>query len=131
VIELLARTGLRRGELIALTIDAVVQIGSAYWLRVPVGKMRDDRYVPLHPSSRTSSIPGRPSGPATVRSKLMFTDRGRPMNAVRVEKALKRVAADAGLGAITPHRLRHTLATRATQFHPRHEPRSDRRLAWS
>ena len=36
-IEVLARTGLRKGELMNLSIDAVVQIGSAYWLRVPVG----------------------------------------------------------------------------------------------
>ncbi|HVM14852.1 MAG TPA: hypothetical protein VM287_11065, partial [Egibacteraceae bacterium] len=42
-VELLARTGLRRGELMALAIDAVVQIGSAYWLRVPVGKLHNDR----------------------------------------------------------------------------------------
>ncbi|WP_330294048.1 hypothetical protein [Streptomyces sp. NBC_00576] len=42
-IEILARTGMRRGEMFGLTIDAVVQIGSAYWLRVPVGKMPTDR----------------------------------------------------------------------------------------
>lgn len=30
IVELLARTGIRRGELLALTADAVVQIGSAY-----------------------------------------------------------------------------------------------------
>ncbi|WP_439681174.1 hypothetical protein [Embleya sp. MST-111070] len=29
-IEILARTGMRRGEMLGLTIDAVVQIGSAY-----------------------------------------------------------------------------------------------------
>jgi integrase len=34
IVELLARTGIRRGELLALTADAVVQIGSAYWLRI-------------------------------------------------------------------------------------------------
>jgi integrase/recombinase XerD len=34
VTELLARTGIRRGELLGLTVDAVVQIGSAYWLRI-------------------------------------------------------------------------------------------------
>ncbi|HZM81088.1 MAG TPA: hypothetical protein VFC19_35640 [Candidatus Limnocylindrales bacterium] len=37
-VELLARTGMRKGELLGLTVDAVVQIGSAYWLRTPVGK---------------------------------------------------------------------------------------------
>jgi hypothetical protein len=26
-----------------------VQVGSAYWLRVPLGKLHNDRYIPLHP----------------------------------------------------------------------------------
>lgn len=43
VVELLARTGIRGSELLALTVDAVVQIGSAYWLRIPVGKLHNDR----------------------------------------------------------------------------------------
>ena len=41
-----------------LTVDAVVQIGSAYWLRVPVGKLHNDRYIPLHPQLRHSSTTG-------------------------------------------------------------------------
>jgi integrase len=48
-VEFLARTGLRKGEYLALTTDAVVQIGSAYWLHVPAGKLHTDRYIPLHP----------------------------------------------------------------------------------
>jgi len=48
-VEFLARTGLRKGEFCDLSIDSVVQIGSAYWLHVPVGKLRTDRYIPLHP----------------------------------------------------------------------------------
>jgi site-specific recombinase XerD len=49
VIELLARTGMRAGELASLDADAVVLIGQANWLRIPLGKLRNDRYVPLHP----------------------------------------------------------------------------------
>ncbi len=49
VVEVLARTGLRAGELCGLDADAVVLIGDNHWLRVPVGKLRNDRYVPLHP----------------------------------------------------------------------------------
>ena len=49
VVEVLARTGLRAGELCGLDADAVVLIGDGHWLRVPVGKLRNDRYVPLHP----------------------------------------------------------------------------------
>jgi site-specific recombinase XerD len=49
VMELLARTGMRAGELAGLDADAVVLIGAAHWLRIPLGKLRNDRYVPLHP----------------------------------------------------------------------------------
>ena len=54
-VEFLARTGLRKGEFLDLTIDSVVLIGSAYWLHVPLGKLRTDRYIPLHPAT------GRPA----------------------------------------------------------------------
>jgi integrase len=49
IVELLARTGIRKSELLALAVDAVVQIGSAFWLRIPLGKLHNDRYIPLHP----------------------------------------------------------------------------------
>src|SRR5512145_2371651 len=44
VVEVLARTGLRAGELCGLDADAVVLIGDGHWLRVPIGKLRNDRY---------------------------------------------------------------------------------------
>ncbi len=113
VVELLARTGLRKGELLALSADAVVQIGSAFWLRVPVGKLRTDRYVPLHPELKAlldDWIGRRPTG---LRSNRLVLDRGRPITAGRVDRALARVAAAAGIGHVTPHQLRHTLATQA------------------
>ena len=56
VVELLARTGMRAGELADLGADAVVQIGAGHWLRIPLGKLRNDRCklrndrcVPLQP----------------------------------------------------------------------------------
>ena len=49
VVEVLLRTGLRVGEFTALQADAVVLIGAAHWLHVPVGKLHEDRYLPLHP----------------------------------------------------------------------------------
>ena len=48
-VEMLLRTGLRVSEYTSLRADAVVQIGAAPWLHVPVGKLREDRYLPLHP----------------------------------------------------------------------------------
>ena len=50
IIEMLARTGLRVGELCALTADAVASSTGRHWLRVPIGKLHNDRYVPLHPA---------------------------------------------------------------------------------
>jgi integrase len=112
-VELLARTGMRRSEMLGLTIDAVVQIGSAYWLRVPVGKMHTDRYVPLHPQLKTLLDDWLLHRPEGLRSDLLFTDHGRPVNASRIETAVRRAAERAGLGRVTPHQLRHTLATQA------------------
>jgi integrase len=113
VIELLARTGLRKGELMALTIDAVVLIGSAYWLRVPVGKLHNDRYIPLHPQLKTMLDDWLADRREGLRSDLVFTDWGRPIPPARVDRALAKVAADAGIGKVTAHQLRHTLATQA------------------
>ena len=50
VVEMLARTGLRVTEFCELTHDAIVTLNETNWLRVPVGKLHTDRYVPLHPS---------------------------------------------------------------------------------
>jgi len=68
VVEVLLRTGLRVGEFTALQADAVVLIGAAHWLHVPVGKLHDDRYLPLHPhlsplsttTAPRTSPPGNP-----------------------------------------------------------------------
>jgi integrase len=113
VVELLARTGLRRGELMRLTVDAVVQIGSAYWLRVPVGKLHNDRYIPLHPQLKQQLDDWLAARPDRLRSPLIFTDWGRPIPHARVDRALVRVATAAGIEHVTAHQLRHTLATQA------------------
>jgi integrase len=111
-VEVLARTGLRKGEFLRLATDAVVRIGDGEWLHVPVGKLHTDRYIPLHP--RVKDLLGqwyahRDGQPG----KLMFTDHGRPVPQTRVDAAVRRAAAAAGIGHVTPHQLRHTLATQA------------------
>ena len=112
-VEMLARTGMRRGELLGLTVDAVVQIGSAYWLRTPVGKLHNDRYIPLHPHLKELLDDWLEQRPDTLRSDLMFCDRGRPVPSTRVDRAVQRAADAAGIGHVHPHQLRHTLATQA------------------
>ncbi len=40
---------IRAGELGGLRDDAVFRMSGAHWLRIPVGKLHNDRNVPLHP----------------------------------------------------------------------------------
>jgi integrase len=107
VVELLARTGLRASELCDLEPNAVGRIGGAWWLHVPVGKLRNDRYIPLHPAL-VDLLAGWPAG----HERLLEID-GRPLDRHRVSRIVRRVARVAGLGHVHPHQLRHTLATQA------------------
>jgi integrase len=112
-VEVLARTGLRRGEFLGLTTDAIVRIGANDWLRTPVGKLHNDRYIPLHPKVKTLLNQWLTQHGQQPRASLMFVERGRPMPASRVDRAVTRAATTAGLGHVHPHQLRHTLATQA------------------
>ncbi|MGH9287255.1 MAG: tyrosine-type recombinase/integrase [Acidimicrobiales bacterium] len=107
VVEILARTGLRASELCDLDADAVGRIGGAWWLRVPVGKLRNDRYIPLHPAL-VELLAAWPTG----HQHLIEVD-GRALDRHRVGRIVQRVAKTAGLGHVHPHQLRHTLATQA------------------
>jgi integrase len=110
VVEILARTGLRAGELCALETNAVVRIGGDHWLRVPVGKLRNDRYLPLHPVLVDLLDNWRDGHDS---HELLITDDGRPLDRHHVGRIVRRVARAAGLGNVHPHQLRHTLATQA------------------
>ena len=110
VVEILARTGLRAGELCALQTNAVVRIGGDHWLRVPVGKLRNDRYLPLHPVLVELVDQWRDSHDS---HDLLITDQGRALDRHHVGRIVRRVACAAGIGHVHPHQLRHTLATQA------------------
>lgn len=112
-VEVLARTGLRKGEFLGLTRDAISQIGDGRWLRTPVGKLHTDRYIPLHPRVEELLQQWLTANPPLPQSKLMFIHRGRPIPGPRLDKAVHAAAAAAGIGHVTPHQLRHTLATQA------------------
>jgi site-specific recombinase XerD len=112
-VEFLARTGLRKGEFLDLTVDSVVQIGAAYWLHVPLGKLRSDRYIPLHPQLKQLLDDWLAERPASLRSPHLFIEHGQRIRQGRVDRAVAKVARTAGFGHVNPHRLRHTLATQA------------------
>ena len=75
-VEFLARTGLRKSEFLDLTVDSVVQIGAAYWLHVPLGKLRNDRYIPLHPQLKDLLDEWLTHRPAGLRSRYLFPEHG-------------------------------------------------------
>lgn len=126
-VELLARTGMRKGKLLGLTVDAVVQIGSAYWLRTPVGKMRTDRYIPLHPAAKTLIDEGdrRTRRLAEQRPAIHRPRPADPRHPGRQGRPTRRHQ--------RRHRPRPPTPTTPHPGHPghqpRHEPRSDRRPA--
>lgn len=113
--------GLRIGELLDLELDAVIDIpASGSWLKVPLGKLDTERMVPIddeivHLIDRITATrsPGRPiPHPRTGRpADFLFTSHGHRLaqNGLRAE--LRRAAAEAGIGHVTPHQLRHTYAT--------------------
>jgi integrase len=113
MVELLARTGMRSGELSALESDAIVRIGDTHWLRIPVGKLHNDRYVPLHPLL-VELITGWLATRPTPRSgRLVERDDGQPFDRRTIHRYVAAVAKRAGVGHVHPHQLRHTLATQA------------------
>ena len=112
-VEFLARTGLRKGEFLDLTVDSVVQIGAAYWLHVPLGKLRTDRYIPLHPQLKDLLDAWLAARPASLRTPCLFARHGQRIGQGRVDRAVAKTAQAAGIGHVSPHRLRHTLATQA------------------
>lgn len=113
VFELLARTGMRAGELADLEADAVVRIGEAYWLRVPLGKLRNDRYVPLHPDLVGLLATWTAANLEHIRRhRLLIADERGRLERYLVRRIVKRVGRSCGV-SVHPHQLGHTLATQA------------------
>lgn len=119
---LLARTtGLRIGELVDLELDCVHEVaGHGVWLKVPLGKLATERMVPIDDEVLVLvdelvelRSPGQPlPHPRDGRpTEFLLTHHGRRLSITSIRKELRRVAANAGLGTITPHQLRHTYAT--------------------
>jgi len=114
VAEMLARTGLRATELCELAADAVTQIGDAHWLRVPVGKLRNDRFIPLHPDLVALLADWTATNSDHIRAQgRLLADSHVPIYRRTVHRIVARVGVTAGIGPVHPHQLRHTLATQA------------------
>ena len=112
-VEMLLRTGLRVSEYTSLQAGAVVQIGAGPWLHVPVGKLREDRYLPLHPHLVALIDGYRRAHVDPSHPLLLPRENGRALDRHTVTRMINRAGAAAGLPHIHPHQLRHTLATQA------------------
>ncbi len=114
VVELLSRTGMRATELCELAADAVSVRDGSHWLRIPVGKLRNDRIIPLHPEL----VPLLEEWTATNRVHIraqgrLLADEHKPLDRRTVHRIVATTARRAGIGHAHPHQLRHTLATQA------------------
>jgi hypothetical protein len=111
LVELLARTGMRAGELGGIRDDAMYRVADTWWMRIPIGKLHNDRNVPLHPL-----LVGLISdyqnwrGPSR-NGYLLEREDGQPFDRRTIHRYVERVAKRAGVGPVHPHQLRHTLAT--------------------
>ena len=118
---LLRATGMRIGELTMPGLDCVHEVpGQGAWLKVPLGKLLTERMVPI--DEETVEIidritehrsPGRPlRHPRTGKlADFLLTHQGRRVSAECIREELHRAAAEADIGDVVPHMLRHTYAT--------------------
>ena len=98
-VETLQRTGLRVGEYTGMRADAVVLIGAAPWLHVPVGKLHDDRYPPLHLNLIRLIDDYRAKYVPSDRQLLLPRQSGRPLDRHTVTRGINKAGAAAGAAA--------------------------------
>lgn len=109
-------TGLRIGETADLCADCLRHLGQGQWaLHVPVGKLHNERWVPVDDQVRTiihrlqflRTLP-----PAAEPEFLLPRPKGRNALCQELRLALRGAATQAGITAhVVPHQLRHTYAT--------------------
>lgn len=99
VVEDLGSNRSSAGELCALETNAVVRIGGDHWLRVRVGKLRNDRYIPLRPALVELLDTWRNGHDS---HELLITNNARPMDRHHVGRIVRRVARAGGLTTSTP-----------------------------
>ena len=127
-ITVLRRTGLRIGELLDLELDHLVDYGTnGTWLRVPLGKLHNERSVPVDDVAldalddwlaHRAPHRARPHPRDGHLADFVFVERGRRLGTTRIQRGLRDAVVAAGLtGAdgqplrVVAHQLRHTWAT--------------------
>ncbi len=110
VLTVLARTGLRVGELCALTTPDIELGERKGKVIVREGKGGRYREVPLNAEARRALRVYLEVRPTTVEAQIFIGRRG-PLTTNGVYSIVRKYAQLAGLEPISPHVLRHTFAT--------------------
>lgn len=133
-ITVLRHTGLRVGELLDLELEDLVDYGTnGTWLRVPLGKLNNERSVPADDAAlealdewltHRAGQRARPHPRDGHLADFIFVERGRRIGTTRIQRGLRGAVIVAGLTGtdgeplrVVAHQLRHTWAT---EFQPRH-----------
>jgi len=106
----LAHTGLRAGECLDLRVQDVDLLGKR--LMVREGKGQRDRVVYLTDTACRALQLYLGSSTRSVQSFFFTFPNGRPVSYMWLYEHLITLAEQFGISEVTPHRLRHTLATR-------------------
>lgn len=117
---LLRATGMRIGECVSLTTDCLRYLDHDQWaLRVPLGKLHNERWIPVHEEirqiiARILSLRNffRPDAPRPSQDLLFPLPYRHAYCCELLRRKLAAVARRAGCSThVTPHQLRHTFAT--------------------
>lgn len=114
ILNLLARAGLRVGEVVRLRLEDVEMNGRGGWLTVRAGKGNKTRRVPLNGEVRQALKAWLDERPEGEEPTLFLSRSGRPLAERDVQRMVAEYARIAGVDA-SPHTLRHTFATRAIE----------------
>lgn len=127
-LTVMRRAGLRIGELLDLELDCIVDYHPAgSWLRVPLGKLNNERAVPLDEPTlkvlddwfaRRRQQRALPHPRDARPTDFVFVEHGRRLSPQRLRTQLRQAVANAGLTDVqghplhvVSHQLRHTYAT--------------------
>ncbi len=121
MLEVLAGTGLRVGELLALRVVDIEIHDRSGKVTVSRGKHESYREVPLTLDVRkalSNYLAEEHPDKANPKAPLWIGSRGRLSHRSSVTRMLEKYAIQAGIEAVNPHALRHTFATRYLNANP-------------
>ena len=116
LLALMAKAGLRVGEVVALELADIELNARSGWAVVRSGKGNKARRVPLNSDVRQALQAYLAVRPAFNTPVLFLSRTGAPLSARDVQRLVTELARQARIeGKVTPHTLRHTFATRALE----------------